>query len=559
MKRIGLIIIVLLFFYTTLFSQLNISGGKVHGNFQLDFQTYQVDSIIGVKDLNGKETGMNAFGNLIYENGRFTAGIRYEAYLPPLNGFESAYEGNGIANRFLKYTDNIFEVTVGNFYEQFGNGLIFRAYEEWALGIDNSVDGVSLKIKPIPGIILKGIYGTQRYYWNKDIDESNKPLIRGVDAEFSINEIFPSLENVATRLSLGVGFVSKYEKDDPFFKYKLPESVSAYSVRMNLNNGGLNLQTEYAYKINDPNNTNGFIYKPGKAFMISGSYSRKGIGLIVSAKQLDNFNFSAMRSPKQGVAPMINFLPSLAYQHSYSLLAMYPYATQSNGEIGYSGELFFNIPKKTWLGGKYGTKLSFNVSHINALNKDQIAQNIPIGEKGTDGYKAEFMSFGRIRFYQDLSVKISKKISRKMKLIAGFSKIDYNAEALKEGNEDVENMYLIKAGFLDFTYKFNRRNAIRAEIQYLNTEDDLGNWALFLLEYSMAPKWFFTVQDQINLKNPDTNEAIHYYTVGATFVNKGTRLGVSYGRQKEGMLCVGGVCRQVKAAAGFTINLTQSF
>ncbi|HML86108.1 MAG TPA: DUF6029 family protein [Bacteroidales bacterium] len=34
---------------------------------------------------------------------------------------------------------------------------------------------------------------------------------------------------------------------------------------------------------------------------------------------------------------------------------------------------------------------------------------------------------------------------------------------------------------------------------------------------------------------------------------------MSYGRQREGLLCVGGVCRQVPAATGFTLTLTTSF
>jgi hypothetical protein len=33
-------------------------------------------------------------------------------------------------------------VTIGNFYDQFGSGMIFRAYEERQLGIDNSLDGI---------------------------------------------------------------------------------------------------------------------------------------------------------------------------------------------------------------------------------------------------------------------------------------------------------------------------------------------------------------------------------------------------------------------------------
>lgn len=559
MKKLGLFIVILLSFNISLLAQLNIAGGKVHGNFQVDFQTYQVDSIIGVKDLNGKNTAMNAFGNLIYQNGKFTAGIRYEAYLPPLNGFDAEYEGTGIANRFLRYTDKIMDITVGNFYEQFGNGLIFRAYEEWTLGIDNSVDGVSFRLKPMPGILLKAIYGKQRYYWNDEDDNKTKPIIRGVDVELGLNDIFTEFEDAKTRVNIGLGFVSKYEKDDPFFEYKLPENVGAYSVRLNMNHGGVNIQSEYAYKINDPNSTNNFIYKPGHAFYLSGSYSRKGLGFIISTKQLDNFSFNAMRAPKKGKSPMINYLPSLAYQHSYSLLAMYPNVTQPNGEVGYAAELFYNIPKKSWLGGKYGTKLSINLSHVNGLDKVPVEGETSYYKKGTDGYTAKFMGFGRIKFFQDISIKVNKKISSEMKLIAGISKIDYNVEAMKEGNPDAVDMYRIVAGFVDFTYKFNRKKALRTELQYLQTKSDLGNWALALLEYSIAPKWFFTVQDQINLKNPDTQKAIHYYTLGATYVNKATRLAVSYGRQREGMLCVGGVCRQVKASNGFTINLTQSF
>ena len=33
-------------------------------------------------------------------------------------------------------------VTIGNFYDQFGSGMIFRAYEERHLGIDNALDGI---------------------------------------------------------------------------------------------------------------------------------------------------------------------------------------------------------------------------------------------------------------------------------------------------------------------------------------------------------------------------------------------------------------------------------
>ena len=38
-----------------------------------------------------------------------------------------------------------------------------------------------------------------------------------------------------------------------------------------------------------------------------------------------------------------------------------------------------------------------------------------------------------------------------------------------------------------------------------------------------------------------------------------TRIALSYGRQREGLLCVGGVCRYVPAATGASISISTSF
>lgn len=54
--------------------------GEVHGNFQTDAQYYIPDSSIGA-DPAPEKMLMNAFANIIYTKGKFTAGIRYESYL----------------------------------------------------------------------------------------------------------------------------------------------------------------------------------------------------------------------------------------------------------------------------------------------------------------------------------------------------------------------------------------------------------------------------------------------------------------------------------------------
>ena len=45
------------------------------------------------------------------------------------------------------YTIDGLEITAGNFYEQFGSGLIFRSYEEKGLGIDNAMDELDSNTK----------------------------------------------------------------------------------------------------------------------------------------------------------------------------------------------------------------------------------------------------------------------------------------------------------------------------------------------------------------------------------------------------------------------------
>jgi len=141
-----------------------LSGGSIHGNFQMDAQLYVEDSVINAPDVS-EDMLMNGFSNIIYSNGKFTAGLRYEVYLNPMLGYDYRLKGSGIPYRFASFKSDDFEITVGNFYEQFGSGLVLRSYEEWNLGIDNSIDGINIKFKPYKGVTIKGVYGNQRYYW----------------------------------------------------------------------------------------------------------------------------------------------------------------------------------------------------------------------------------------------------------------------------------------------------------------------------------------------------------------------------------------------------------
>ena len=93
----------------------------------------------------------------------------------------------------------------------------------------------------------------------------------------------------------------------------------------------------------------------------------------------------------------------------------------------------------------------------------------------------------------------------------------------------------------------------------LHTEQDRGSWALLLLEYSIAPQWFVAVQDAYNYGNPDPDLQIHYPLVSFGYTRGTTKVQVNYGRQQQGVFCVGGICRVVPASNGFSLLLTSNF
>ncbi len=548
MKKNSFLIIVFLFVSGSLFSQ-GVLGGKISGNFQIDAQYYQKDSLIGAEDVDEKML-INAFSNIVYSNDKFSAGIRFEMYQNPLVGFNKKYKGSGIPFRYAKYNDGDWEVTVGNFYEQFGNGLLFRSYEERNLGFDNAMDGIRFRANPHKSISIKGVWGTQRYFWDK-----GEGIVRGLDGELNLNELISKMNESKFKIIGGFSFVSKYQSDqDPV--YNLPKNVGAFAGRLNIGYGKINLQSEYAYKINDPNATNNMIYKPGEALLVNASYSQKGFGILFSALRADNMDFRSDRYVSES-ALNINYLPSLTRQHAYALSAFYPYASQNNGQMSFQGQLNYKIKKSTLLGGKYGMDLALNYSRVHDLQKSAIDENTMIGQTGTDGYKSDFFDIGKTVLFEDFNIEIGKKLNSRLKFIFDYIYLTYNKDVL-EGHPGDPTVYA-NISILDIAYKINDNNSVRFEFQQLEAKQDMGSWANASVEYTIAPKWFFSAGDTYNYGNEDSDKRIHYYNASIGFVKNTLRFALSYGKQRKGILCVGGVCREVPAANGLSVTVTGTF
>jgi hypothetical protein len=549
----------------------NINSAQVSGSFQVDAQYYGNDIDLNISDstLNGKRMGINGFGRVNYSLGNFSAGIRYEACLTPLSGFDARMQGYGLSNLWAKYDNGTIGVTIGDFYEQFGNGLIFRTYEEWTLGYDNALKGMRVVYRPVQGVTLKGVYGSQRFFWESY--NNKKGIVRGMDAEWDLNQSIKGLENAKLHATFGGSVVSKYQPDYNVL-YNLPENVAAFAGRANLNYGRFAFSTEYAYKINDPSYINNYIYKEGQSVLANLSYSQKGLGLVLQVKRVDNMSFKSDYAAEGSVLD-INFIPPINRTHTYSLSSLYPYATQPNGEMATQFQVNYKIPKGSFLGGKYGTGLSLNFSQVNDIVRDYVDGTSGFNDaNGTVGYTSPFFGVSDHIFFRDLNVAVDKKINKEWKVLAEYVNLYYDIATI-EGHAGMEPVKA-QIGIIDLTYRFAPKHSMRLELQGLwggrdknlvIPEEEManfkkaGNWCAALLEYTIAPNWFVALSDKYNYGNPVEKYRQHYYSISGGFVKDATRISLTAGRQNEGMLCVGGVCRLVPASSGLTLTVTTSF
>ena len=532
-----------------------IMGGHVPGNIQVDAQMSREDSVIGASDVPEKLL-MNARADILYQNGDFSAGLRFEMYQNPLLGFDARYKGQGLPNYFLSYNGDWLSVTAGTFYEQFGSGMILRAYEDRYLGIDNALLGMNIQLRPWKGVTLKAVAGKQRFFW-----EYGRGLVRGLDGEVNLNSIIRGMADSKLRLTLGAGFVSKYEEDesipsaaDPASRLNLPLNVGAGAVRADMTYGRWNLNAEYARKGQDPSVMNNYIYRPGEALMLNLTYSMRGFSANLQAKHVDNMCFKSVRS-QTGEMLYINYIPAITKQHTYAFLTLFPYATQVTGEEGLQADVMYKIKKGTALGGKYGTDLHLNGSVIRGLD------TTVIGGAGTDGYTARWLGKGDL-YYADLSLEVAKKLSKTVKLTGTYAYQIFNP--VVEGHEpDLYHNHVVVG---DLSWRVSKKHSLRFEAEWLGSDskydpasghDDrrAGDWVMGLVEWNIGSHWFVSLSDQYAYSDGIGN----YYNLTAGYNVGATRLQLSYGKQREGLLCIGGVCRQVPASNGLTFSLTTSF
>lgn len=551
-----------LFFLLLPFTFFAQEKGNFFGGFESNSQWYLNDTHL--KDEFNNPTAhpdqplrSNNYLFLNYKYKNWSAGIQGEAYEEnALLNMNPKYDNANVATYFVQFKNDKIDLTAGYFYEQFGSGLLFRSWEDRALGINNAIRGGRVIFKPTNYLTFKSIYGQQRTGF--DVSDGT---IYGIDTEIGLSNI---LKLETTDLSLGLTYVGRNEKTEvvnPNFN----ATTNGFAGRINFTHNAFYASTEYDYKSKDAvvqiqGQIDNKLIKPGSAILLNLGYSKKGFGIDGSFRRLENMSFFSERAAKGNSYndKIMNFIPSLTKQHHYNLANIYVYQAQPSviiadkdlvkaGEIGGQIDVFYDVKKGTALGGKTGMKLAFNFSNWNALGGTFYIYN-------PQDYKTDFLGFGK-RYFTDYNIEVTKKWNNKWQSVFSYINQYYNKKMIEETSGEIKSNILAA----EATYRFTPTRSIRVMGEHLWADYDKKNWAGATVEFNVNSKFSFYVLDLYNYGNDVDYLRNHYYNVGGAFRKKSTRVALNYGRQRGGLVCVGGVCRYVPESSGLSLSLNTSF
>ena len=173
-------------------------------------------------------------------------------------------------------------------------------------------------------------------------------------------------------------------------------------------------------------------------------------------------------------------------------------------------------------------------------------------------YETEFLNF-KNKLYSDYNLEVRKKWNRNMSSIFTYINLFYDKSYLESKNNGKKVRAWI--GIAESTYKFSKGKSFRVELQHLSTNDDARNWMGGTAEYFFNSNFGIYLNDSYNYEESivDQDTKIHFFNIGGSYVKGASRIALNYGRQRGGLLCVGGICRPVSPYTGLTLNFTTSF
>ncbi len=252
--------------------------------------------------------------------------LQIESYLPTsLLNYSPNFKDTGISTFKVEYNKKDLNILFGNFYEQFGSGMILRSWEDRSLGINNSLRGLNVKYRLNDEINFTTLVGNQKKGF-----KYSKGFIVGFDSEFDISKF---LKNNSTIL-LGLSYVGRNDQKTKSDYYD--EMTNLFSARIDYSSSFFYSNLELVNKSKNPiiifGSVSDTFIKEGSSILLNSGFYKDGLGLDFTFRRLENMSLFSEREAYGNIynESIVNYLPALTKQHDYSLANLYVYAAQPN-------------------------------------------------------------------------------------------------------------------------------------------------------------------------------------------------------------------------------------
>jgi hypothetical protein len=508
--------------------------GNLSGDLMMNVNFFQRDTNIKASDnqlYDNFLSGGEGWLALRYSGNGFTGTVRFDAFNNSnLQNPLSALSGAGIGMFSLSKEFKNLTVTGGHIYDQIGSGILFRAYEDRGLLIDNALFGFQLKYRLNDHLMIKGFTGQ-----SKNVFERWEPVIKGanIEGDFSLSDkvhITPGIGGLNRTMDKNsidaiVSTINNLPADERF----VPQyNMYAGNIYNTLSAGNFSWYVEAALKSREavaiPNE--GLRNFSGNVLYTTIGYAINKFGINASAKRTDHF---VMRtSPNEVLLKgLFNWQPIIAQIRPQRLIARYTPPSQDLSEIAANINAFYTPNDNV--------NINLSYTNINLLTNEKL--------------------------YREVFAETEIRSVKNFLFHFGVQYMIYNQAIYQVKNEtDYPNVHAVTP-MLEVVYKIDKKKSLRSELQYMHTKEDYGSWVFALLEYNVAPSWSFAVSDMYNitpnLKHVD--KALHYPNIFVAYTKEAHRFTAQYVKQVDGINCTGGVCRYEPAFSGFKIGITSSF
>ncbi len=505
--------------------------GRLSGDFMTNANFYDYDKKI-IEPNNSLyenyKSGGEGWLSLRYNQNGFTGFLRVDAFQNSnLKYLTRPMTTFGIGAFNLSKEIGKLNISAGYIYDQIGSGILFRSYEDRGLLIDNALVGLSVKYQINDHLYFKGLGGQQKdnHLVNKFYNPIFKAGVLEGDYSFKDVHINPGVAAMSRTLDQNsMDAIVATINSQPLAERFIPKyNMYAFTGYNTLTYQNLSWYVEGAYKTSEAISINGKLQNSSGSTLYSTlGWAKKGIAVNLTAKRTDNFVMRTAPSLTL-LDGMVNWQPVVAVIRPQRLIARYSPASQDHSEMAYKVDMM--------LAPNDNTNINMNYVSMKTLNGNKL--------------------------YTELFADAEYRGLDKWVIGGGIQYLEYNLQVYR--NEPLPFMFSITP-YVDITYRFDTKRAIRAEFEYQNKKQDMGNMAFALLEFSVAPNWSFAVSDMYVFKPDFTKyENYHYPTVFAAYTTGANRFTLSYVKQIAGINCTGGVCRYEPAFSGVKASVSTSF